>query len=123
MFNASPTTFIDTVREGRLPGQANSIVNLAIGYDKGRFSGRVSYYFQGKSLDRLGENENMDVWIDDFARIDIALTYRILKTVSFVANFNNINNRHDLSYTGTTDFPTFETIYGWRSTFGLRFTL
>jgi len=116
------TTFIDTVREARLPGQANSIVNLAIGYDKGRFSGRVSYYFQGKSLDRLGENENMDVWTDDFARIDIALTYKILDMVSFAANFNNLNNRHDLSYTGTTDHPTSETIYGWRSTFGLRFT-
>ena len=116
------TARVDTVRKSRLPGQANNIYNLAIGYDKGRFSGRISYYFQGHALEVIRENEMIDTWSDDFARVDAAMTYRFMDSVSFVATFNNILNRRDKSYAGNPEFPISEVIYGWRGNFGFRFT-
>ncbi|MDV7397757.1 hypothetical protein RZS08_40530, partial [Arthrospira platensis SPKY1] len=41
------TEVIDTVRSGRVPGQADFIANFQIGYEKGGFSGRVSALYQG----------------------------------------------------------------------------
>jgi len=113
----------DTTRVGRMPGQADKIINLAIGYDKGRFSGRLSYYFQGKAVDWLGADSQNDGWADDYERWDLSLTFRVWGNASLVLNVNNLNNRRDRTFYGVRERPNRETIYGTRVELGLRVDL
>ena len=85
-------TVIDTVREGPMPGQANDIVNLTLGYEKKGFSGRLSLVYQGKSLATVGTREELDGYTDDFLRWDLALQQEIFKSFKVFLNFNNITN-------------------------------
>ncbi len=120
-----PQTFktvrIDSSRANQLPGQANNIVNLSIGYDKGRFSGRISYYYQDKVLDWVGENEELDGWIDEYARVDLSASFRLTEKMKLLLNINNINNRHDKSIQGIDKLVNSESIYGARTEFGIRY--
>ena len=122
-----PQTFrtkrIYTTREGQLPGQANNIANLSVGYEKGRFSGRLSFYYQDQTLDWRGENEEMDGWIDDYLRLDLSATFQVTKSLKAILNVNNINNRHDRSIMGINELVNSESIYGARAELGLRLDL
>ncbi len=114
------TKRIYTTRKNQLPGQANNIANVALGYEKGRFSGRISYYFQDRTLDWLGENEEMDGWVDKYGRLDLSATLSITRYLMMILNVNNINNRHDRSLMGIHNYVNSESIYGTRAEFGLR---
>ena len=122
-----PATFrtirIDSSRTNQLPGQANSIFNISLGYDKGRFSGRISYYYQDEILDWIGENEELDGWIDEYARIDLSASFQVHKNVKLILNVNNLTNRHDLSYQGINKLVNSESIFGTQAEFGIRYTM
>ncbi len=117
------TEKIDSSRTNQLPGQANNIYNISLGYDKGRFSGRISYYYQTEILDWIGENEELDGWIDDYARIDLSASFVINKNLKLILNINNLNNRHDRSYQGINNLVNSESIYGTSAEFGIRYTM
>ena len=116
-------TLIDTVRVGRLPGQADHIANLSLGYEKGGFSGRLSMIYQGESLALVGTRSELDGFTDDLVRWDLALTQKIgaLKGTSFFANVNNLSNRPEISYLGIAAFPTAEEYFGWTFSAGVRY--
>ncbi len=120
-----PKTFktirIDSSRANQLPGQANNIYNISLGYDKGRFSGRISYYFQDQILDWLGENEELDGWIDDYERIDLSASFRLTEKLRLLLNVNNLINRHDRSFMGVGRYVNSESIYGTHAEFGIRY--
>jgi TonB-dependent receptor len=122
-----PATFrtirIDSSRTNQLPGQANKIFNISLGYDKGRFSGRISYYYQDDILDWIGENEELDGWIDEYARVDLSATFEIHKNLKLILNINNLNNRHDRSFQGVNRLVNSESIYGTQAEFGIRYTM
>lgn len=116
-------TVIDTVREGPMPGQANDIANLTLGYEKGGFSGRLSLVYQGKSLSTVGTREELDGYSDDFFRWDLAFQQKIYNNFMIFLNFNNISNIPDRSFLGIKDFPTDEEFYGWTMDLGIRYKL
>ncbi len=126
-FRYDPATFsnirIDSSRINQLPGQANQIVNVSIGYDRGPFSSRLSYYFQDETLDWIGENEEIDGWVDAYDRLDFAATYRITSYMTAVVNVSNIFNSHDRTFIGVNNLTGSEAVYGSRTEFGLRFNL
>ena len=121
-----PETFtqtkIDSTRKNKLPGQADNLVNVSLGYEKGPFSARFSYYFQDETLEWIGENELIDGWVDEYARLDFSATYNITRNFTVILNLNNINNRHDRTYIGVDKKTGSESVYGMRGELGLRYT-
>lgn len=116
-------TIIDTFRVGRLPGQADYIANLTIGYEKGGFSGRVSMIHQGESLALVGTRSELDGFTDAFVRWDVALSQRIraLGDTQVFLSLNNLSNRADVSYLGIAAYPTAEEYFGWSVDVGVRY--
>lgn len=127
----------DTVRLGSLPGQADRIANLAIGYEKGGFSGRISMVFQGKSLratastdetigslqttvGKIAENDN---FTNSNTRWDISIRQNVSKTLSLFMNINNFTNAPDRAFRGSEKYPTQNEVFGWTSDIGLRWNM
>jgi TonB-dependent receptor len=82
--------FYQTIRE--MEGQVDHIGNIAIGYDQGGFSGRLSVYFQGSYLDAISTFERLDQYRKSFQRWDISLKQQILRNVVLFLNINNLTN-------------------------------
>jgi outer membrane receptor protein involved in Fe transport len=116
------TTFIDTTREGTLPGQAALLGNLSLGYDKGRFSGRISYNYQGDNLTFVGGNEELDGYVDTYVRVDFSATFKVTDQLSIQTNVNNILNRFDNRFIGFDRKPGGADIFGTVAWLGLRWT-
>jgi TonB-dependent receptor len=115
-------TFIDTVRVGKMPGQADYLANVAIGYEKGGFSGRVSVVFQGKSLQFVGTREELDGFSKSFARWDLSLQQRLVGGLSLFGSVNNITNRSEGAFLSNKLLPTREEFFGWSADLGVRFS-
>ncbi len=114
-------TLIDTVRVGRMPGQADNIANIAIGYEKRGFSARYSTVYQGRALKDVGTRNELDGFTDSFVRQDLAIKQRITKRISAYFNVNNIGNVSEGAFVGIQTFPTQEEFFGWTADLGLRY--
>ncbi len=113
--------FADTSRVLPMPGQSDHIANVAVGYEKGGFSGRLSLVYQGRALDVLGAGPELDNYTDDFTRWDLALSQRVYRYVTLFVNVTNLTNLTERSFVGGQTFPTSENLYGWQTNIGVRF--
>ena len=116
-------TLIDTIREGRMPGQANEIANLSIGYEKGEFSGRVSMIYQGDALMTIGTRSELDGYTSATVRWDMTAQYEFIKNLSVYFDINNFTNQPERAYLGLEAFPTNEEYFGWTADLGFRYKL
>ncbi|MDX9923245.1 MAG: TonB-dependent receptor [Ignavibacteriaceae bacterium] len=114
-------TFIDSVREARMPGQAEHIANFTFGYEKGDFSGRVSLIYQGSALQIIGQRAELDGYSDAFVRWDFAAQYKIIKNLALQFNLNNFTNLPEGSYLGLESYPTKEEYFGWTADLGIKY--
>jgi len=112
---------INSFRKGRLPGQADWIYNITLGYEKGGFSGRISSVHQGQILQVVGVRSELDGFTDAFTRYDASISQAIYDGISIYANANNINNVPDGAFLGSKAFPTNAEYYGWSVDLGLKF--
>ncbi len=117
------TTVVDTFRTGNMPDQANDIANIAIGYDIGGFSGRVSMLYQGKTLTIVGTRPELDGYTESLWRWDLSIKQDISRHFSLYFNWNNISNWPDESFQKDTHYPTSREFYGWTADVGLRFRM
>ncbi len=115
------TVFTDSVRKGRMPGQADQIANVTLGYEKGAFSGRVSFNYQGDALQTVGLREELDGYSKAFTRWDLALEYKLFSNFSIMTNVNNLSNLPEGAFIRTEQFPTQEEYFGWTMDFGVRY--
>jgi len=130
----NPFRTIDSERVGRMPGQANRIYNLSLGYEKGGFSGRVSMIYQGNSLGQgggassrpggynisVGRRAEEDSFTASTTRYDLALKQKISNNFSVYFNMNNITNQAEREFVGTGQL-TREEFFGMTSDLGLVF--
>lgn len=91
------TAFVDSSRTGRLIDQPNDILNAYIGYDYKGFSTRVSFLFQGNSVNYVdGRNPESDGFTKDYFRIDLSarqkLPFANSELFLDVQNLNDVNN-------------------------------
>lgn len=114
---------IDTLREGRNVGQANTIANLTLGYELGRFSTRLSVLYQDNAFDRLGAREELDGFTASSVRWDYSLTYWLSpkRNWQLIVNLNNISNQPEQAFVGNTGFLSESEYYGMTADIGLRF--
>jgi len=108
----SPFRVIYGERKGSLPGQANLIYNLSLGYERKGFSGRISAIYQGISLSHgeqislrpggysvsVGKVPEEDVFSKPLFRIDLALRQKITKHAALFLNANNISNQYEQEF-------------------------
>jgi outer membrane receptor protein involved in Fe transport len=104
-----------------MPGQSDRIANLTIGYEKGKFSARLSLIYQSNALAVIGETAEVDGYTDDYKRWDLTLQYKLPWHASVMLSINNLTNLPDRSYTSVMRYPTEEKYYGWTADLGLRF--
>lgn len=107
--------FEESEREGNIPGQPDFVANVSLGYERGGFSGRFSLLMQDDTFDELGARADGDEFTQLLVRYDASVSQRLPKGFQVYANFNNINNRNDVS-----DFFVFES---FREDFGFTFDL
>ncbi len=112
-------TVVDTAREAPMPGQADRMGNVTLGYERGGFSGRLSLVFQGRSLAVVGTRAETDGYTDPYYRWDLALQQKILSGISVFANVNNITAAADKS--SNQRYITSEQYYGSTIDLGIRF--
>jgi TonB-dependent receptor len=117
------TSVIDTFRTGNMPDQAADIANLSLGYDLGRFSGRISMLLQGKTLSYIGVREELDGFTSTYIRWDLSLKYDVTKTIGLFCNVNNLTNQPDESFMQTARYATSREYYGFTSDMGLTLKL
>ena len=105
---------VDNGHTGTMPGQANGIINVALGYDVGALSTRVSYSHYGESINNVGQQVTgvEDTWNKGFTRWDATMKYRFTKWMNLNVNLVNLTNQPDESYFGSTTYPTSEVYYG-----------
>ncbi|MGA7160207.1 MAG: TonB-dependent receptor [Bacteroidota bacterium] len=116
---------IDLKRESE--GQPNFYGNVALGYDIGGFSGRVSVFFQDQYIQSYSQDGQADVYVDPFTKWDLALKQKLNETFSLILNVDNFTNRQE-----TTSFkdnvtpwqiPRTAELYGTTVDFGVRVSL
>ncbi|MGB2866835.1 MAG: TonB-dependent receptor [Bacteroidota bacterium] len=111
----------------RTEGQPELFGNVALGYDLGGFSIRLSVFYQGEynlSFSPTGESDQI---VNSFTRWDLALKYDITDNVSILSSINNLTN----VYEGTTqanrrqgwNLLNTQNTFGLTADFGVRITL
>jgi TonB-dependent receptor len=113
-------TIIDTVRSGRMPGQADDIANFAIGYEKGSFKGRLSMVYQGESLQEVGTRSELDGFTDAYIRWDLILQQDVMDGFGIYFNINNLSNTPDKTFLGIESFATHKEYFGWTADLGIK---
>ncbi len=108
-----------------LPGQASDVANLALSYEWGPFSGRVSLMYQAKYMVEVGGNPSgaADIWRDSHLQLDVSASYKIIPQLDLFAEFINLTNEPKVEYIGISDQPTQQEYYSWWMRGGLRFSL
>ncbi|MBN1482802.1 TonB-dependent receptor [candidate division KSB1 bacterium] len=117
------TTVVDTFRTGNMPDQSDDIANIGIGYDKGKFSGRVFFLYQGRTLSSVGERPELDGFTADLLRVDFSAKYSLTPYLDLFYNWNNITNEPDESYQLWSRNLTDREYYGWTMDIGLTLKL
>lgn len=117
-------TFISGERPGPLPGQSDHIGNVALGYEKGGFSGRISLTYQSSFLDEVGNAPERDSYFDDFTRFDLTITQRIFPNATIYLNGSNITGLTERSLQGGRSiFIEDEEDYGSTYSLGFRYVI
>lgn len=79
-------------KKNKLEGQPEFFGNIALGYDIGGFSGRISVFHQAGYNNSLSATFQTYQKYKEFTRVDIALKQRILDNYSVFLNVNNLTN-------------------------------
>jgi TonB-dependent receptor len=116
------TTYITSLRSGRVPGQADQLANISVGYDILGFSARISFSYQGESLASIGTQKEHDLWRSDFTRLSFSLRQKLSKGLSIYVNGVNLTNQNDLTYRAL-DYPRPSSLnyYGATYDFGMEY--
>ena len=107
----------------RLPGQATHVGNLALGYDKGRVSGRIAINFNGEYLSEVGGAPEEDVYVADRLQLDANINYSVSNQVQFFAEFLNLTNQPFEVYQGEESTVIQREFYSWWSRVGVKINL
>lgn len=112
-------------REGEkasLPGQSDNVGNFAISYEKGGFSGLLSFNFHGKYIDEVGESRDLDIYYDDHYQLDFSSKFTINKNWRLFLELNNLTDEPLRYYEGSEDRPIQEEYYSWWGMIGFTYS-
>jgi TonB-dependent receptor len=110
--------------EESLEGQPSNFGNVALGYDKGGFSGRLSLFFQGDYVTSVSSNRLLDVMQKGYKKWDLALKQDIKKyNMELMLNLSNISNMYEGTFYRYKGLDQSSTIYDMLIDLGVRITI
>jgi len=110
-------------RKNNMPGQADHILNLSVGYDYADFSARISTMYQGESIFAVGMIPEQDRYSDSFWRVDASVKQKFFEQFSLFLNLMNLTGQHDRSFYGLNGYPLLEEYYGVTANLGIQYKL
>jgi TonB-dependent receptor len=116
-------------REARLQGQADHVVNAALSYERGAFSGQVSVnYLDDYVLEYGGDQgeageELEDVYVDRRAQVDLSASVRATRRSVLFVEMLNLTNRPYRAFQGVRARPIQMEYYERWGRVGFRYTL
>ena len=110
----------DRADDIRLPGQAETVTNAAIGYQKHGLSGRLAFNHHSEALREVGEDAQRDRWVDDRLQLDLSLNYRVQPAIRLFAEFANLTDEPFRVYVGQQDLPILQEFYSWWWNVGIK---
>ena len=112
-------------RVNTIIGMPDMIANVALGYELGGFSGRISAYYQGRTITTAqANNKSLDQDKDALLRLDMQLSQKLKKVpgLAFYLNINNMTNNADrMIMTYYPDKISREEVYGVSGDIGVRY--
>jgi TonB-dependent receptor len=117
------TIYIPIEREIPVPGQADRLANLSLGYDVGGFSARVSMFYQSRSLRGVGVIAERDRYDDGFTRWDLSVRQRLTGNLEAYFNVANLTETRDRAYVLRKNRPTSLESFGRTADLGIQFRL
>ncbi|MBD3377934.1 TonB-dependent receptor [candidate division KSB1 bacterium] len=109
-------------REERLQNQPDLVGNVSLGYDKGGFSARLSYYYQGNTLNSISRMFPIeDKYKAELSRWDLKIRQNITRNLALFVDLNNFSNDKDELYYNIVDYLQYRQNYGWQSSLGIRY--
>ncbi len=107
--------------------QPNLFGNFALGYDIGRFSTRVSVFYQDESVQTYSFDGQSDLHTKSFTKWDLAFKYQLTQVVNLFLNIDNLTNLVETTsqintFTGW-DLLRSELSYGMTAELGVRLSL
>jgi len=112
-------------RISKIYGMPDMVGNLALGYEMGGFSGRISAYYQSYTVNSVIPSDiSIDTDKDDYLKIDVQLSQKInkIKGMTLYLNINNLTNNTDrIILANYRDRITSEEKYGIAGDIGIRY--
>lgn len=103
------------------PGQAANSGNVAVGYERFGFSGRLALTFRDEYLDEVGEEAADDIFIDSHAQLDLSAAIRLHPRAQLFVEMINLTDEPLQAYQGTPDRPIQREFYSWWGHIGFKF--
>jgi outer membrane receptor protein involved in Fe transport len=108
-------------REVRFLNQADTVWNLALGYDKGPWDLRVSANYRGNNLDELIDPD-LDRTIDDRLLVEASAKYRVNDNLQIYVEGKNLTDEPEYYYFGNESRLMQYDEFGSSWIFGARYT-
>lgn len=105
-----------------LPATSKHTGNISVGYDKGPLDIRLSGTYRDSYLDELGDEAELDRYVDDHFQLDLSAKYRVNDNIQVFYEWVNINNAKYFAYNtfGSQVNNLQYEEYSWTMKFGAR---
>lgn len=97
--------------DSKLPGQAQTMGNAALGYEKRGLNVRLSSNFQGAYILAVGANPASDNWLDDRTEVDLSISQNLGKRARVFMDMLNLTNQPYRVWVGDSRHPIQEERY------------
>lgn len=104
----------------RLPGQAESVGNFALAYEKSGFSARLSFNYNGEFLSEIGEEAGEDLFVEERLQIDFAASWQVAARWRLFLELVNLGDEPYKVFQGTPDRPIQVEEYSYWATLGMK---
>jgi len=79
----------------KMEGQPEFYGNIALGYDIGGFSARLSWYYQGEFNRSFSADSKNDRITNSFSRLDLTIKQKITDRISVLLSLNNLTDTEE----------------------------
>ncbi|MFH1851272.1 MAG: TonB-dependent receptor [Candidatus Neomarinimicrobiota bacterium] len=106
-----------------LPGQAASVGNFGLSYEKFGFAAKLSVNFHGEYISEVGGDEDEDIYYADNTQVDLSASYKLKNNIKLYVDATNITNTPLVYFVGDPEFPIQRELYSFGVRAGIKFDL
>ncbi len=111
----------NVTEEIRLPGQAESVGNGSLAYERKKLNLRASINLNGSRLSEVGGTKNEDIYVKSRIQVDASASYAFTRQIRLFGEFLNLTNAPFEMYQGNKSQLIQREYYSYWSRFGVKF--